>query len=102
VGWGFVLQDLGGGYLRLRHPASNKCIDVNGATSADGAQVQLWTCNNTAAQAWKFGGASTPPPPPPPDGLVWRRANLTNFTSYPEPGSDERENHNGCMWAGHP
>jgi hypothetical protein len=38
-------------------------------------------------------------PPPNPD-LVWRRANLTNFTSYPEPGSDECDNFNGCMWAG--
>ena len=34
-------------------------------------------------------------------GLVWRSANLTNFTSYPEPGSKECEAFNGCKWAGH-
>lgn len=34
-------------------------------------------------------------------GLVWRSANLTNFTSYPEPGSEECEAFNGCKWAGH-
>ncbi len=32
--------------------------------------------------------------------LFWRRANLTNFTSYPEPGSDECINYNGCLWEG--
>lgn len=35
------------------------------------------------------------------DDLTWRRANLTNFTSYPEPGSEECEEFNGCTWAGH-
>ncbi|MAM88548.1 MAG: hypothetical protein CME36_14685 [unclassified Hahellaceae] len=34
-------------------------------------------------------------------GLVWKRANLTNYTSYPDPGSDECVNYNGCMWAGY-
>jgi hypothetical protein len=31
---------------------------------------------------------------------VWQKANLTNFTSYPDPGSDECITYNGCMWAG--
>jgi hypothetical protein len=31
---------------------------------------------------------------------VWKKANLTNFTSYPDPGSDECIVYNGCMWAG--
>jgi hypothetical protein len=50
---------------------------------------------------------TTPPPaeepdaaPPPGDNLMWRKANLTNFESYPDPGSDECENFNGCEWAG--
>jgi hypothetical protein len=30
----------------------------------------------------------------------WRAASLTNFTSYPDPGSDECVKYNGCMWAG--
>ena len=32
--------------------------------------------------------------------LVWRSANLTNYTSYPDPGSDECLYFNGCLWAG--
>jgi hypothetical protein len=41
-----------------------------------------------------------PPVKPPPDP-GWRTANLTNFTSYPQPGSEECEDFNGCSWAGH-
>ena len=29
-----------------------KCVDVAGGNSADGTQVQLYTCNGTAAQTW--------------------------------------------------
>ncbi|MGA6871121.1 ThuA domain-containing protein [Streptomyces pratensis] len=29
-----------------------KCVDVAGAASADGTQIQLYTCNGTAAQRW--------------------------------------------------
>jgi hypothetical protein len=32
--------------------------------------------------------------------LSWKQASLTNFTSYPDPGSDECVKYNGCMWAG--
>jgi len=93
----FRIEELDGGYFRLRHPGSGKCVDVHAASTADGAQVQLWTCNGTSAQAWKLGSTT----PPPPRGTVWRTANLTHFTSYPDPGSDECENYNGCTWAGY-
>ena len=33
-------------------------------------------------------------------GTQWRTANLTNYESYPEPGSDECILYNGCKWAG--
>jgi hypothetical protein len=92
----FRIEDQGGGYFRLRHPGSGKCVDVNAASNADGAQVQLWSCNTTSAQAWKLGSAT----PQPPD-TVWRTANLTYFTSYPEPGSEECTEYNGCTWAGY-
>jgi hypothetical protein len=36
-----------------------------------------------------------------PQPVVWRKANLTNYTSYPEPGSDECVIYNGCEWAGY-
>ena len=32
--------------------------------------------------------------------LAWRSANKTNYTSYPEPGSQECVEFNGCMWEG--
>jgi hypothetical protein len=30
----------------------------------------------------------------------WKKANLTNFTSYPDPDSEECREYNGCTWAG--
>lgn len=32
--------------------------------------------------------------------LVWRKANLTNYESFPLPGSPECVEFNGCEWAG--
>jgi hypothetical protein len=92
----FRIQELGDGWVRLRHPASNKCVDVSGASGADGAQVQLWSCNGTDAQSWAFGGGGGDD-----DDLEWRQANLTWFTSWPDPGSEECEEYNGCTWAGY-
>jgi hypothetical protein len=55
------------------------------------------TCNRTAIGGWeKFSTGTTTSPPT----GTWRRANLTNFTSYPDPNSDECINYNGCLWAG--
>ncbi|PZX20809.1 hypothetical protein LX69_00234 [Breznakibacter xylanolyticus] len=31
---------------------------------------------------------------------TWHRANLTHYVSYPEPGSPECVEYNGCTWAG--
>jgi hypothetical protein len=36
----------------------------------------------------------------PDDDLEFRSANLTNFESYPEPGSEECNDFSGCQWAG--
>jgi hypothetical protein len=33
--------------------------------------------------------------------LTWRRARQTYFTSYPDPGSEECQEFNGCKWAGY-
>jgi len=43
------------------------------------------------------GGTSGTPDPT----GTWRRANLTHFESYPDPGSEECVAYNGCTWAGH-
>ncbi|WP_433605420.1 ricin-type beta-trefoil lectin domain protein [Dactylosporangium sp. CA-139114] len=36
----------------LRSAAANRCLDVNGASQADGAVVQIWDCNGGANQQW--------------------------------------------------
>ncbi|MFJ5966625.1 lectin [Streptomyces sp. NPDC093060] len=36
-----------------------KCLDVAGASSADGTAVQLYDCNGTAAQQWTVGSDGT-------------------------------------------
>ncbi|SFB84090.1 Ricin-type beta-trefoil lectin domain-containing protein [Micromonospora sediminimaris] len=36
-----------------------KCLDVRDAATADGTQIQLWTCNGTAAQTWTVTPNST-------------------------------------------
>ncbi len=35
-----------------------KCVDVAGANSANGTQIQLWTCNGTTAQNWSKNGSA--------------------------------------------
>jgi beta-glucanase (GH16 family) len=36
----------------------NKCMDVAAANSANGTQIQLWTCNGTNAQQWSRSGST--------------------------------------------
>ncbi|WP_326655918.1 PQQ-dependent sugar dehydrogenase [Streptomyces sp. NBC_00385] len=36
-----------------------KCVDVAGGATADGTQIQLYTCNQTAAQKWTVGTDSS-------------------------------------------
>ncbi|ATB42947.1 hypothetical protein CYFUS_008426 [Cystobacter fuscus] len=50
-----------------------------------------------------LSGGTTPPPSGTgcdAPGLVWKTANKTNYTSYPDPGSEECTKYNGCTWAG--
>ncbi|CAL9350001.1 endo-1,4-beta-xylanase [Streptomyces sp. enrichment culture] len=37
---------------QIKGVASGRCLDVPGASTADGTQVQLWDCNNRANQQW--------------------------------------------------
>lgn len=38
------------------NPATNQCLDITGANSADFTPVELWTCNQTSAQRWSWFG----------------------------------------------
>ena len=57
--------------------------------------------------AWILIGACGEPEPEPepepeePEDDDWQLANLTWFTSYPDPGSEECTEYNGCQWAGY-
>ncbi|MCC8243045.1 glycosyl hydrolase [Saccharothrix luteola] len=37
--------------------ASNRCLDVVGASNADGALVDIWDCNGQSNQGWEFTAA---------------------------------------------
>ncbi|UYQ66178.1 PQQ-dependent sugar dehydrogenase [Streptomyces peucetius] len=38
---------------------NGKCLDVAAGATADGTQVQVWTCNGTGAQSWTVPGDGT-------------------------------------------
>jgi hypothetical protein len=45
---------LGNGYYKFVGQGSGLCLDTPGASTANGVQLQIYTCNGTAAQAWKL------------------------------------------------
>ncbi|HLU70887.1 MAG TPA: ThuA domain-containing protein [Nonomuraea sp.] len=47
----------GGGTGALRGVASNRCLDVSGASQSNGAQVHIWDCNGQPNQQWTATGA---------------------------------------------
>jgi hypothetical protein len=40
--------------VRITERHTGKCLDVNGAGTADGTKIQLWSCNGTAAQSFEL------------------------------------------------
>ncbi|WP_338848493.1 RICIN domain-containing protein [Massilia sp. W12] len=44
--------------LSLINPLSNKALDVAGASTSDGANVQIWSSNGSGAQQWKLSANS--------------------------------------------
>ncbi|CAG7656171.1 ricin-type beta-trefoil lectin domain protein [Actinacidiphila bryophytorum] len=47
-----------GGHTGTITGYGGKCVDVAGASSANGAAVQLYDCNGTAAQSWTASGST--------------------------------------------
>ncbi|MET9497897.1 endo-1,4-beta-xylanase [Streptomyces sp. NPDC006552] len=41
----------------LKGAGSGRCLDVSGASTADGAQVQLWDCHGGGNQQWTYTAA---------------------------------------------
>jgi beta-glucanase (GH16 family) len=46
------------GGVRIRSNGG-RCIDINGGVAADGTQLQIYDCNDTAAQKWTFEADGT-------------------------------------------
>lgn len=65
-----------------------------GASSGGGVS----TGGTSSGGASGSGGSSADPCADP--GLSWKTAHKTNYTSYPDPGSEECIKYNGCTWAG--
>ena len=40
-------------------PERASCVDIPSANPVDGARLQMWDCNNTAAQQWTANGDGT-------------------------------------------
>ncbi|MFE2049578.1 ricin-type beta-trefoil lectin domain protein [Streptomyces sp. NPDC059459] len=38
---------------------NGKCLDVDNSQTADGTEIQIWTCNGTGAQQWTLPGDGT-------------------------------------------
>ncbi|TCB95633.1 glycosyl hydrolase family protein [Micromonospora zingiberis] len=56
--YGYV-PDGNTGTNRIRGLQSGRCIDIPSANPYDGAPLQIWDCNTTAAQAWTFAADGT-------------------------------------------
>lgn len=114
----WTLSNSGGnGPTQVRSASSGKCLDVTAVSSADGAPMQQWSCGGGANQKFTFkptaaggggsggssggaGGSSGGGTGCDTPGLVWHSGNKTNFTSYPEPGSEECIKFSGCQFEG--
>jgi hypothetical protein len=44
---------VGGGYYNVINRGSGKCLDVNAVSTADGANIQQWTCTGGGNQHWQ-------------------------------------------------
>ncbi len=55
------VQESGGTY-HFVNLNSGKCLDVPGASTADGARLEQFTCNGSAAQSFSLDAAVQPPP----------------------------------------
>ncbi|GHJ52221.1 glycosyl hydrolase [Nonomuraea sp. TT08I-71] len=54
-----LVRSGGGGGTGPVRGLAGKCLDVRGGATADGTQVQLYTCNGSAAQTWTVSPNST-------------------------------------------
>ena len=56
---GIVTSTCGGTGVGPIKGLAGKCLDVRSGGTADGTQIQLYTCNSSAAQTWTVTPNST-------------------------------------------
>lgn len=79
--------------------AMNACGDdssSNSMTTESSASIP----ESSAATSPESSATAPESSAAPAKDTVWNKANLTWYTSWPEPGSEECEDYNGCTWAG--
>jgi hypothetical protein len=60
---GPAVETVGGvNYINLIAKHSGKCMDVTGASTANGAGIQQWTCNGGNQQKWTLQSVESPAP----------------------------------------
>ena len=83
-----------GGLLSSEEPSSADGASEPGESSETGSSEEVSSAgisSETASSSSAAAAADT----------VWNQANLTWYTSWPDPGSDECLYYNGCEWAGY-
>ena len=75
------------------------CGSVTGTDNC-GVSRTVSSCGTCTSPATCGGGGTANVCGTSGGNLVWKKANLTWFTSYPDPNSEECIKFNGCMWAG--
>lgn len=78
--------------------SSSSSSTQNAAQSSSSESVAESSSSETAAQSSSSVLSSSSVASA---DTVWHQANLTWYTSWPEPGSEECIEYNGCTWAGY-
>jgi hypothetical protein len=88
----------------------NYSTDTSQSFAASNVHVTFASCSPAPDAGTAHDSSAAPDSAPAPDssttngcdtpGLVWHSANKTNFTSYPDPGSEECIKYNGCAYEG--
>jgi hypothetical protein len=75
------------------HEESSSGDNASGAPAETGGRSSTGGVTGTGGSPPATGDCDDP-------NLVWKSANKTNYTSYPDPGSEECIEFNGCTWEG--
>ncbi|UJR84067.1 hypothetical protein [Sandaracinus amylolyticus] len=91
---------VGGCEARLLPPPDDEPGHDGGAVLDSGVRADGSSPRADASEPGADASIATHDAGTEPTELEWHRANLTNFESYPDPGSEECVRYNGCTWAG--